>query len=182
MPVAEQQVAVGNWTADKVHSSVGFAVKHLVVSTFRGTFEDYDAALQVGEDGSAKLAGTVRVASVNVKDENLGAHLQSPDFFDAERNPELRFESEAFQVAEGGELTVKGDLTIRGVTLPVSANGTYSYVAADLGGAERIGVELETVVDRTKYGLEWNAPLPKGGFALANDVKLQAHLELTPEA
>ena len=150
MPVAEQQVPAGTWAVDKVHSSIGFAVKHLVVSTFRGTFEDYDAALHVGEGGAAKLTGTVRVGSVKVKDENLEAHLQSPDFFDAERTPELRFESDAFQVGDGGELTVRGDLTIRGVTLPVVANGTYSYVAADLGGAERIGVELETVVDRTK--------------------------------
>lgn len=182
MPVAEQQVPAGTWAVDRVHSSIGFAVKHLVVSTFRGTFEDYDAALQIGEDGSAKLVGTVRVGSVKVKDENLEAHLQSPDFFDAERNPELRFESEAFQIGESGELAVRGDLKIRGVTLPVAANGTYSYVAADLGGAERIGVELETVIDRTKYGLEWNAPLSKGGFALADDVKIQVHLELTPEA
>ena len=84
MPVAEQQVPAGTWAVDKVHSSVGFAVKH-IVSTFRGTFEDYDAAVQVGEDGSAKLTGAVRVASVNVKDENLEAHLQAPDFFEEER-------------------------------------------------------------------------------------------------
>lgn len=182
MTTAEQQLSSGAWQADKVHSSIGFAVKHLVVSTFRGSFDDYDAKLQVAEDGTARLTGAVRVASVQVKDENLEAHLQSPDFFDAERHPELGFESAPFRPDGEGELVVEGDLTIRGVTRRVEARGSYSWVGADLGDGERIGVELEAVIDRTAYGLEWNAPLPKSGFALANDVKLVVHLELTPEA
>jgi polyisoprenoid-binding protein YceI len=180
MAVLEQQVPTGTWQADKIHSSIGFSVKHMVAN-FRGEFADYDATLDVAEGGDLKLTGNVRVASVNTKIADLTGHLQSPDFFDAERHPELRFESTAIRV-EGDEVVVDGDLTIRGETKPVEARGTLSHVEADLAGGHRIGLELETVIDRTAYGLNWNAPLPKGGNALANDVTLRVHLELTPEA
>ena len=169
------------WTVDKIHSSIGFAVKHMVVSTFRAGFADYDASLTTGEDGP-QLSGVVRADSVDIADENLRAHLGAPDFFDVERTPEIRFESTQFDVADDGSLTVEGELTIKGHTETVSAKGTYSHIEADMTGAERIGIELDTIVDRTAYGLEWNAPLPKGGFALANDVKLSVHLELAPQA
>src|SRR5207245_697961 len=94
----------GTWKIDRVHSHVGFAVKHMVVSTFRGAFEDYDGALRVGEDGTPRLEGWVSVDSINVRDENLAAHLTSPDFFDSERYPRVRFSSTAVRVSEGGAL------------------------------------------------------------------------------
>jgi len=165
-------VPAGTWTVDKVHSSIGFEVEH-VVSTFRGHFEDYDVALAEG-----KLDGTVRVPSVKVYDENLEAHLQSPDFFDAERHPELRFESRELTIDAEGNLAVDGELTIKGTTRPVTGRGRYAHVETDLAGGERIGLRLETTVDRREYGLDWNAPLPKGGFALGNDVTLVVALEL----
>ena len=165
-------VPTGTWTADKVHSSIGFEVEHMV-STFRGRFEDYDAQLVDG-----RLEGKVEVASVKVYDENLEAHLQSPDFFDAELHPELRFESRELTVDDDGGVTLEGDLTIKGVTKPVTATGRYVYVEADMGGGERIGLRLEATVDRREFGLNWNAPLPKGGFALGNDVTLVVALEL----
>jgi polyisoprenoid-binding protein YceI len=177
---SEQVVPVGTWQVDKVHSNVGFAVKHMVVSTFRGKFDDYDVELSSGADG-ARLAGTVRVASVDVKDENLAAHLQSPEFFDAENHPELRFESTELR-RDGDEVVLDGELTIRGVSRPVEARGTITGPHTDFTETDRIGLELETVIDRTAYGLEWNSPLPKGGFALANDVKLLINLEFTEEA
>jgi polyisoprenoid-binding protein YceI len=177
-----QPVVTGNWTIDPIHSHVGFAVKHMVVSTFRGRFEDYDGALSVGEDGAPHLEGAVRVASLNVKDENLAVHLNSPDFFDTERYPEIRFTSSAVNVSEGGELEVEGDLTIKDHTHRVTARGTVSGPHVDIAGNDKIGIELEAVVDRREFGLEWNAPLPKGGFALENDVRLQVTLELAREA
>ena len=164
----------GAWTADKVHSTIGFEVEHMV-STFRGRFEDYDAQLVDG-----KLTGTVAVPSVKVYDENLEAHLQSPDFFDAQLHPELRFESREVVIDGEGNATLEGDLTIKGVTKPVTGRGRYVHVEADMGGGERIGLALEATVDRREFGLEWNAPLPKGGFVLGNDVTLQVALELVP--
>jgi polyisoprenoid-binding protein YceI len=171
------QIPAGTWSDDKVHSSVGFAVKHMVVSTFRGRFEDFNATLVSGEDGSLRLEGAVKADTIVVKDENLAAHLKSPEFFDTERYPEITFASTLVR-AEGGELIVDGELTIKGHTRPIEARGTITEPVVTFGDVEKIGIELEATVDRTEYGLDWNAPLPKGGFALANDVKLVVSLEL----
>lgn len=176
MAVAEVEVPTGTWVVDPIHSSIGFEVKHMMVSTFRSKFDDYDATL-TDVDGEPKLVGTVRVASIEAKDPKLAGHLQSPDFFDAERTPELRFESTAFR-REGDQLTVDGELTIRGVTQPAQAHGTIYGPHENIAGKEGVGLELETTVDRTDYGLGWNAPLAKGGFALADKVKIKVALEL----
>ena len=169
--------AGSTWTADPVHSTVGFAVKHMVVSTFRGRFEDYAATLTANEDGSLRLEGRVSADSIAVKDENLAAHLKAPDFFDTERHPYVTFSSTLIR-AENNALIVDGELTIKGHTRPIEARGTISGPAVTFGDVEKIGIELEAIVDRTNYGLDWNAPLPKGGFALANEVKLVVELEL----
>ncbi len=171
------RLPVGTWKADPTHSSAGFAVKHMLVATFRGRFEDLDATLTVGEDGTAELTGTVDAATIVVKDENLQTHLSAPDFFDTERYPQLRFASKSIR-RDGEELVLDGELTIKDHTHAVEARGTITDPAETLGGAIKIGVTLETVIDRTKFGLNWNAPLPKGGFALADDVKLTVELEL----
>jgi polyisoprenoid-binding protein YceI len=165
-------VPSGTWTVDKVHSTIGFEVEHMV-STFRGRFEDYDAQLADG-----KLVGTVAVPSVKVYDENLEAHLQSPDFFDAQLHPELRFESRELEIDEDGKVTLEGELTIKGTTKDVTAQGRYVHVEADMAGGERIGLRLEATVDRREFGLNWNAALPKGGFVLGDDVTLVVALEL----
>ena len=174
------RLPAGTWKVDPTHSSATFAVKHMAVGTFRGGFEGLDAALIVSEDGAATLQGTVRADSINVKDENLLAHLGSPDFFDTERHPELSFRSDSLQPTDDG-LLVEGELTIKGNTHPLQAHGSVSGPSVGLDGSQRLGLTLETTVDRTLYGLNWNAPLPKGGFALANDVKLIVELELALE-
>jgi polyisoprenoid-binding protein YceI len=151
-----------------------------MISTFRGSFADYDARLD-NSNGTPTLSGSAGVASVDVRDENLAAHLQSPDFFDAERHPEIRFGSDRIELAEDGSLELEGELTIKGVTKPIRATGRYEYLEEDPSGSERIGLGLETTVDRRDFGIEWNSALPKGGFALGNEVKLVVHLELVPE-
>ena len=173
----QQQLPTGTWKLDPIHSTAGFAVKHMVVATFRGRFEDFDATLDVNEDGSGTLTGTVRADSIVVKDENLAAHLKSPDFFDTANHPEIKFESLDVRI-DGDEAIVQGDLTIKGNTHPVQGRGTYVAPHEDIAGFTKIGLSLETVVDRTKFGLNWNAPLPKGGFALSDEVTLQIELEL----
>ena len=149
----------------------------MVVATFRGRFEHFDATLTADDNGGASLVGTVRADSIVVKDENLGEHLKSPEFFDTERHPEITYVSNAVR-RDGDELVVDGELTIKGNTHAVQARGTITDPAVTLGDVEKIGVQLEATIDRTLYGLEWNAPLPKGGFALANDVTLIVELEL----
>ena len=166
----------GTYTSDPVHSTTGFAVKHML-ATFRGSFAAFDAELTVDEDGTARLAGSVPVDSVAVKDENLVAHLQSPEFFDAEQYPRISFESTDI-ATDGPNVTVTGDLTLKGHTERVTAQGSLVGPTEDPFGNTKLGLQLETVVDRTKFGLNWNAPLPKGGFMLANDVTLTVDLEL----
>jgi polyisoprenoid-binding protein YceI len=171
----------GTYRVDPVHSSASFAVKHMVVATFRGRFEDFDATLSVDDAGTPTLSGVVKVNSIQLKDENLKAHVASPDFFDLERYPEIRFESSDIELGEDGEVKVAGELTIKDQTHRVESTGTISGPAVTLGDVTKVGLTLETVIDRTQYGLNWNAPLPKGGVALANDVKLIVELELARE-
>ena len=175
-----QQLPTGTWKLDPVHSSASFAVKHMVVATFRGRFEDFDATLTVDDSGAAQLVGTVKADSIVVKDENLAGHLASPDFFDVADYPEIRFSSTLVRV-DGGELSVDGELTIKGRTLPIEAHGTITEPVVALGDVVKLGISLEAIIDRTEYGLNWNAPLPKGGFALANDVQLIAELQFAQE-
>ena len=166
----------GTWNVDAVHSRVGFAVDYLV-GTFHGTFSPFQGALEVADDGSARLTGSAPVTGVRVQDENLAAHLQSPDFFDAERSPEIRFVSTRIQPTDEG-LVVDGELSIKGTTLPVQLRGSVGEPAEDPFGNVRLRLELETVVDRTAFGLRWNNPLPSGKPALADAVTLSAELSL----
>lgn len=175
--ITPTHVPTGAWQVDRLHSSIGFAVEHMGVSLFRGHFTDYDTTLEVTADG-ARLEGAARVDSVDVADENLEAHLASPEFFDAQRTPELRFSSTDLQV-DGERLALTGELTIRGHTERLEATGTIRYVAQDIAGAERVGLVLEATVDRRRFGLDWNAPLAGGGLALGTDVTLDVRLELT---
>lgn len=176
MTTAVNEQLTGTYKLDPVHSSASFTVKHMVVATFRGRFEEFDAVL---EDG--RLTGTVNVGSIVVKDPNLAAHLQSPEFFDTERHPELIFESSEIR-PDGEQVVVDGELTIKGITKPVQARGTLSGPVETLGGVHKVGLNLEAIIDRTEFGLNWNAPLPKGGFALDNDVRLIVELELAQDA
>src|SRR5262249_30279614 len=176
---ATQALPRGTWALDPVHSTIGFEVNYMV-GAFRGQFREVEAKLEVADEG-VQLTGLARVASVDVKDENLAAHLQTPDFFDAERHPELRFASTDFEVSGDG-VTIPGDLTIKGVTQPVELTGTFTQPITDAYGRERLGFRLETVIDRTKFGVNWNLPLPSGEPALADDVKLTAELYFVREA
>jgi polyisoprenoid-binding protein YceI len=165
----------GTWRLDPVHSRVDFQVSYLA-GTFKGEFHEIAAELEVDDD-SASLAGTAKVASVDVKDPNLSAHLQSPDFFDGERHPELRFAAREIRLADDDKVAVDGELTIKGVTRPVVVTGTASRAIVDAYGNDRIGLELTATVDRTAFGVDWNQPLPSGEPALANDVTILAELQ-----
>jgi polyisoprenoid-binding protein YceI len=166
------EVPAGTWTVDPVHSVAGFAVRHMMVGTFRGEFSEIDATLTDG-----KLLGKVKVASLQIKDEKLKGHLFSPDFFDAERYPEIIYESSSMTVNDG-VLSSEGTITLKGASTPVTATGRLAGPAVTLGDLVKIGLDLETTVNREAVGLNWNAPLPKGGFVLGHDVTISVTLEL----
>ena len=160
----------GQWRFAPVHSAAEFSVKY-VVAKFRGRFGDLDASL---EDGV--LTGSAKVASVSVKDPNLYPHLQSPDFFDAEQYPEIKFHSTNITI-QGDHVELDGELELKGNTRPVHASGTVEGPVEDAGGNTRLGFTLESKIDRTEFGINWNAPLPKGGPSLSNEVVLTVELE-----
>ena len=163
----------GTWQLDPVHSSIGFEIPYLS-GTFKGQFREADARLVV-TDSEATLNGTAKVESVDVKDENLSAHLQSPDFFDAERHPELLFSAQNIDLADE-TVSADGVLTIKGVTKPVQVTGTITAPMVDAFGRERIGLVLSTTVDRHDFGVSWNTPLPTGEPAVGDEVTIVAEL------
>ena len=169
--LTEQTIPTGTWTLDKVHSTVGYAVRHSGLSLFRGGLTDFDASLVDGV-----LRGSASVVSITVQDENLEGHLLSPDFFDAERFPRVSFASADIR-RDGDEIVVEGELEIRGVQQPVTLTGSLAGPVAGPAG-DRIGLHLETVIDRTSFGMTWNMELPGGGSILENEVTLTADLEL----
>jgi polyisoprenoid-binding protein YceI len=173
---AESTIPTGTWQSDQVHSRVGFSVKHMVVATYRAGFDEFEIRLS-DEDGESKISGEARVASIESRDDQQRAHLLSPDFFDADRYPVIRFDSTEIR-RDGDQLTVEGDLTIKDITKRVEARGEISGPVVDISDTEKLGIDLETKVDRTDYGLNWNASLPKGGVAVENEVTLSVHLEL----
>ena len=172
---AESTIPTGTWQSDPVHSSVGFDVRH-AVGTFRGGFGAFQATLS-DESGEPRLTGHVPVESVQVKDENLEAHLLSPEFFDSDQTPEIRFESSSI-ASEDGRVVVDGDLTVRGITKHVVARGEANGPIPGPDGNDRLGIDLETVVNRHDYGLDWNMDLPDGTKMLGDEVTLTVHLEL----
>jgi polyisoprenoid-binding protein YceI len=172
--LAETQASVipaGTWAIDPVWSSLEFEVKKLGLVTIKGRVPGFAGTIHGGE--SPSIEGTVDPSSITTFDETRDGHLQSPDFFDTQRYPELRFTSTSVD-ARDGRLVVEGDLTIKGITKPLVLAGTYIGAADDPLGNERIGLELAGTIDRTDFGLEWNAPLPGGGFLLPNEVVLKA--------
>src|ERR1700709_244754 len=135
-----QQVPAGTYKIDPVHSTIHFAVIHNGASAFRSGFLDSAATLEGGE--APKLEGSVEVGSIDIDEQALKGHLASPEFFDAERYPQLKFRSTAIELGEGKEVTVRGELEIRGTTHEVEASGRIGQLGADLGGSARVGLSL----------------------------------------
>jgi polyisoprenoid-binding protein YceI len=173
--LAESSVTVipaGTWSIDPAWSSLEFDVRKLGIVNVKGRVPGFSGSIGGGE--AASIEGTVDATSITTFDADRDAHLQSPEYFDTERYPELRFASTAVE-ATGDEVVVSGELTIKGITKPVELRGTLVGPTNDPWGNERIGLELAGVVDRTDFDLNWNAPLPGGGFLLPSEVVLTAH-------
>ena len=168
----------GTYVADPVHSSFGFAVRYQGVSLFKGTLSEVDAKLVDG-----RLDGAAKIESISIRTpEQFRAHVLSAEFFDASNHPEITFTSQDVELADDGTATLEGELTIKGITRPVTATGTWIAPEADAFGSTRGHLNLEAVVDRTEFDMNWNAPLPSGGKALANEVTLTVELSLVEQA
>ena len=178
MTTATTPLLGGTYNADPVHSSFGFAVRYQGVSLFRGSLSEVAATFADG-----RLEGAAKVESISIRTpEQFRAHVLSAEFFDAANHPEVTFVSSDLDLREDGTASVAGELTIKGITRPVQATGTYEAPTADAFGNTRGHLQLGAEVDRTKWEMNWNAPLPSGGNALANEVTITVDLSLTEQA
>lgn len=177
------QPLTGTFVADPVHSSFQFIVKHMKISTYRASFDDVDARVVADEQG-IRLDVTVRVESVSIKNppEFRGHVVYGADFFDANNHPEITFRSEDVALHDDGTAVIRGELTIKGISKPIVATGTYQPLVEDPYGSMRTGVELTATVDRRDWNMGWQAPLPGGGDALGYDVTLSVQAELIKQS
>lgn len=170
----ETTAPTGTWNVDPAHSRIGFAVRHLGISTVRGAFNEFEGTLEIGEDlSSAKATGTVHVGSITTGQPDRDGHLLNSDFFDAENNPEIAFESTSIAPSGDGQVTIRGNLTIMGTTKEVVLNGELGGTETDPFGNERVGLEVHGELKRSEFGMEFNIPLSSGGgFVMSDKVKL----------
>jgi polyisoprenoid-binding protein YceI len=174
------QIPAGTYDLDPTHAQVGFAVRHMGIASVRGSFQRFRGTLDANGDRPV-LQGTVEVASITTGDEQRDGHLVAPDFFDVERHPEIQFHSTAIEVSDDGTAKLAGEITIKGVTKPIELTGTIAG-GSDPWGNERVGIEVEGVIDRRDFDLSWNQPLPSGGVLVANEVKLLVSAETVKAA
>lgn len=161
---------------DPAHSSVGFAVKHMLINTVRGTFGEYTASIEVADGKLVAATADIDVTSIDTGIEKRDEHLLSADFFNAEEFPKLTFVSTGV-ASEGGKSVLKGNLTIRGTTKPVELAYTLAGPITDPWGKERYGLEVTGVIDRQEFGLSWSKALETGGLVVDNEVKLVIEME-----
>ena len=174
---ASTAVPTAPWAIDPVHSSIGFGVKHLGVSTYRGSFTGASGTITTANGAVTAIDGTIAIASILTTDANLTGHLLAADFFDAATYPEARFVSTSITAGADDELAIAGNLTLRGVTLPLTLTGEIIGHVVDPYGNTKLGVSARGQIDRTAYGITWNAPLANGALALAEKVTLTLEVQ-----
>ena len=164
----------GTYNLDPAHSSIGFTVRHAMVTKVRGEFTDFEASLTVAENPSESTASaTVRTASLDTRNEERDAHVRSEDFFAVEQYPEMTFTATSFDIDAAGNGTVTGDLTIKATTKPVTFDVETFGVEEDPFGNTRIGFEASTTINRTEYGIDFQAPLNSGGMLVGEKVGIE---------
>lgn len=167
----------GTWVLDPAHSEVTFSVRHMMISKVRGTFGVKNATLIAPENPlDAKVEASVDVTSIDTKDENRDAHLRSADFFDVENHPSMEFVSTGTRY-EDGDFLVDGDLTIRGVTKPVTFDFEFGGFGEDPSGNYKAGATATAVINREDFGLVWNVALEKGGVLVGKDITINLDLQ-----
>jgi polyisoprenoid-binding protein YceI len=166
----------GAWTADPAHTLVEFAARHMGLATVRGRATRVSGSLLDGQ-----LEGEVEAAGITTHDPDRDAHLASPDFFDTDRHPLLRLVTTDIR-RSGDELLAQAELTIKGITRPVELRGRVTGEGVDPWGKHRLGIDLAGTIDRSEFGLRWNAPLPGGGFLLDDEVRLELSISLVKDS
>lgn len=173
---ASGPIPAGTWNIDPSHSSIGFSVKHMVIATVRGSFQEFGGALVADESGAVTVTGTVQAASIDTNEPQRDAHLRSADFFDAEAHPQITFASTRVEPAAGDRYRIVGDLTIKGTTREASLDADILGSGVDPWGNERLALEATGEINRKDFGLNWNQVLETGGVLVGEKVKLTLDL------
>jgi polyisoprenoid-binding protein YceI len=181
MSVITTSVPTGTYNVDPSHSSVGFEVKHMGIATVRGAFRRFTGTIDATGEAPL-LQGSAEVASIDTGDEQRDAHLKAPDFFDVEQHPEISFHTTAIQAADDGRIRLAGEITMKGISKPIELTGTAGEGGTDPWGNERIGFEVQGVIDRRDFELKWNQTLPNGNLLVSNEVKLLVSVSAVKEA
>jgi polyisoprenoid-binding protein YceI len=170
---------VGTWVSDHAHCEISFTVKHLAISKVRGKFETFEVTVvTAAKPEDSTISATIDVASVNTGQEVRDNHLRTSDFFLVEQHPTMKFVSTAISFVGADGFTLNGDLTIRGVTLPVVLTGELGGIVIDGYGQTKAGATATTTLNRHDFGVSWNAALEAGGFTLGDDVTINLEIQV----
>jgi polyisoprenoid-binding protein YceI len=182
MPTAIE-IATGTWTADPAHSSFGFSVRHLGIATVRGTFGEFEGKIVLdGDLADAKVTGSAKAASIDTSQPDRDTHLRSADFFDAETYPELTFESTSLTEVDEETFEITGDLTMHGVTKPITLKAVLQGTEVDPWGNDRVGFEITGQLERSDWGMKFNQALGSGNLAVSDKVKLTLDISAVKQA
>jgi polyisoprenoid-binding protein YceI len=175
------QLSAGTWAIDPVHSSIGFSVRHLMVSKVRGNFENFSGAIVVGDDGSSSVTADINVDSINTGNEQRDAHIKSADFFEVDRYPTATFRSTGVR-ANGDKYVLDGEFTLKGVTKPISLDVEFNGVNPGMGQGEVAGFEASVVLNRKDFGIDIDLPLETGGTVVGDKVTITLEIEALKQA
>ena len=171
------RVPTGTWTIDRAHSSIEFRVKHMMISTVRGRFGEFEGTIEAAPDlRDSKVRGSVEAASIDTNEPSRDGHLRSADFFDVEHHPLITFQSSAIEHVVKGDYRVTGDLSMHGETRPVVFEVTVHGVTVDTQGNNRVGLEVRGTISRGQFGLRWQQALETGGVVVGDEVRISADI------
>ncbi|GEO03882.1 polyisoprenoid-binding protein [Adhaeribacter aerolatus] len=173
------------WVADPAHSEIQFKVKHLMITTVTGYFEKFNIEAETTDDqftDATQVIFTADVNSINTNNDQRDTHLKSADFFDAENHGEIRFEGRNYEKTGGDEYKLHGDLSIRGITKPITVNVEFGGIVVDPYGQTKAGFTVSGKISRKEFGLTWNAVTEAGSVVVSDDIRLQAEVQLVKQA
>ncbi|MBF9252736.1 YceI family protein [Pontibacter sp. 172403-2] len=178
-------MATTKWTVDPAHSEIQFKVKHLMITTVTGYFQKFNLEVETEDEDFEKFSNltfTADINSINTNNEQRDTHLRSADFFDAENHTELRFDGKSYKKVSDDEAKVQGDLTIRGITKPVTVNVEFGGMVVDPYGQTKAGFTVDGKISRKEFGLTWNAVTEAGSVVVSDEIKLHAEIQLVKQA
>jgi polyisoprenoid-binding protein YceI len=182
MPDNATQSAIQTWNVDPSHSSIDFKIKHMAIASVKGNFKTFSGIIQTNQGELSSVEATIEASSVTTNDEKRDGHLQSPDFFDVANHPKLTFKSTKIEKASGSDYKVTGDLTMRGITKPVTFTAEVAAPIKDPWGLTRAAANISGKLNRKEWNLNWNQVLELGALLVGEEVIFDFDVEAVAQA